>query len=313
MNQRLLVVYFILLTMSVTTWAQSSSVSASSSVPVGEMRATSTGVLGNKKFAEDKDITDAKLKADSGSLSKYSLKISLSYNGPGVGDLGNKMQPNPDGSVGVFETSLGGSIGGRYRFDNKSAVSVGTGINALTPFHGTERVDVKTPFVSYDRSARLGDVQMRNSFGASATTTPNYRNLGQFGGLSYDNSLIYNIPETRLAAGVDTGFNVYMYERAFDDRRDSKSTSAYTLEFFPQVKYNATDTLNISTSLALRYWNPRRLGDGWNLANKIISARTGLGVAVSRDVYFSPYLNYYPDDFRWSTTTISFSTVFSML
>ncbi len=314
MNQRrLLVVYFVLLTMSVTTWAQSSTGSSSSlSVPVGETRATTKGLLGNKKFAEDEDITDAKLKADSGSLSKYSLKVSLSYNGPGVGDLGNKMQPNPDGSVGVFETSLGGSIGARYRFDSKSAISLGSGINALTPFHGTERIDLKTPFVSYDRSDRIGEVQMRNSFGTSVTTVPNYRNLGQIGSLSYDNSLVYNIPGTRLAAGIDTGLNVFVYERSFD-KKDAKSTASYALEFFPQVKYNITDKWNAYTSLALRYWNPRRLENGWNLANKVISARTGMGVAITRDIYFAPYLNYYPDDFAWKTTTFSFSTVFSIL
>ncbi len=42
-------------------------------------------VSGNKQFADDKEITDAKMKADAGSLSKYSLSFSLSYYGPTFG------------------------------------------------------------------------------------------------------------------------------------------------------------------------------------------------------------------------------------
>lgn len=265
----------------------------------------------NKKFEEDKDITDSRLKADSGSLSRYSLKFSLSYFGPPIGDMSNKYQPNPDGSLGVYATSLGGSISGRYRIDSKSAVSLGTGVSALTPFHGVERTDVKTPFVSYDRNARLGSVQMRNSYGASVTTVPNFRDVGQYASLSYDNSLVYNFGSSGFAAGIDSSANIFLYERDYV-KKDGKA-SRYVLGFYPQVKYNISDKTNIYTSFAMNFWNPRFRTSEADLLNKTVSGRLGMGVAFTRDIYFAPYLNFYPENLQTETTTISFSTIFSIL
>lgn len=307
-----------LASLSFTASAQTSSTSLSTSklsttsssevAPESSIKVDS--LLGNKKFEDDKDITDSKLKADSGSLSRYSLKFALSYYGPPVGDLSNKNQPNPDNSIGVYATSLGGSISGRYRLDSKSAVSLGTGVSVLTPFHGAERTDVKTPFVSYDRNSRWGDLQARNSYGASVTTIPNYRDVGQYGTLSYDNSLIYNLGTSGFAAGVDTSVSYFLYEREYIKK--DKAASRYALGFFPQIKYNFSDKVNVYTSIAMNFWNPR-FREQTDVLNKTLSARLGMGVALSRDVYFAPYLNFYPDRLTADTTTFSFSTVFSIL
>lgn len=267
-------------------------------------------LLGNKKFEDDKEITDSKLKAESGSLSRFSLKFSLSYFGPPVGDLSNRNQPNPDGSVGVYATSLGGSISGRYRFDGKSALSLGTGVSALTPFHGIERTDVKTPFVSYDRNSRWGDLQARNSYGVSVTTIPNYRDIGQYGTLSYDNSLVYNLGASGFAVGVDSSLSYFLYERDYF-KKDGKA-SRYVLGFYPQVKYNFSDKVNVYTSVAMNFWNPR-FAEQTDILNKKLSARLGMGVSITRDIYFAPYLNFYPERLTADTTTLSFSTIFSIL
>lgn len=312
MNKGLLIAA--LLGLSLAANAQTSSTTLStSSVESGTQKSSTTvgDVLKNKKFEDDKDITDSKLKAESGSLSRYSLKFSLSYFGPPVGDLSNKNQPNPDGSLGVNQVSLSGSVSGRYRLDSKTAISAGTGVNALTPFHGVERTDVKTPFISYDRNARLGELQMRNSYGASLTTVPNFREVGQYASLSYDNSLVHNFGASGFAAGLDTGLSVFMYERDYE-KKDGKA-SRYHLGFYPQVKYNFSDKANVYTSLAMNFWNPRFREGEFDLLNKTLSGRLGMGYAFSRDIYFAPYLNFYPKDMRADSTTLSFSTIFSIL
>ncbi|WP_415062175.1 hypothetical protein [Bdellovibrio sp.] len=289
---------------TISTTSSTESMTQESTLKVGD-------VLKNKKFEDDKEITDTKLKADSGSLSRYSLKFSLAYSGPPIGDLSNKYQPNPDGSIGVFATSLGGSISGRYRMDSKSALSVGTGITALTPLHGVERTDVKTPFISYDRNARLGEVQMRNSYGASITTVPNFRDVGQYSSLSYDNSLVYNFGASGFAVGLDTGLNIFLYERGYE-KKDGKA-SRYHMGFYPQVKYNFSDRVNVYTSVAMNFWNPRFRDSEADLLNKTLSGRLGMGVAFTRDIYFAPFLNFYPENLRTETTTLSFATIFSIL
>ncbi|MEK2644284.1 hypothetical protein [Bdellovibrio sp. BCCA] len=292
-----------------------SSVYAQTSSTTTQQSTTTVGdVLKNKKFEEDKEITDSKLKADSGSLSRYSLKFSLSYFGPPVGDLSNEMQPNPDGSVGTYETALGGSIGFRYRFDTKSALSLGTGVNAVTPIQGVKRYDVKNPFLSYDRNARLGDVQMRNSFGVTAVTNPAYRDIGEYAGLNYDNSLVYNIGASGFAVGLDSSLSYYLFERGIKPKsRKEAAAGRYSLGFYPQVKYNFTDKFNAYTSLAINFNNPRGTEDHTVLWNRTLSQRLGFGYAFSRDIYFAPYFNFYPKSFTADSTTVNLSTTFSIL
>lgn len=268
-------------------------------------------LLQNKKFEDKSGITDSKLLAEGGSLSKYSLKFNFSYFGPPIGDLSNKNQPNPDGTVGVYEVSMGGSISGRYRIDSKTTISAGGGLSAITPFHGVKRVDFKNPFISYDKSHRVGNFQFRHSPGVSATTVPIYRDVGQFGSLSYDGSLLYNIGSSAVAVGLDSSLNAFLYERDYEN--SDGRTARYHISVYPVIKYNFSDRLNLYTSGSLNWYNPRYHDDQWAMHNKLFSARTGLGYSVTRDIYFAPYLNYYPQDLKTANTTLSFSTIFSIL
>jgi hypothetical protein len=279
--------------------------------PVAETKSDLNRVLENKKFEEDKAITDAKLKADAGSLSLYSLKFSLGYSGPTVDDLSKKSQPNPDGGVGVYETALRGSISFRYRFNSNEALSMGTGINALTPFHGVQRVDTNDPYISYDRTSKAGSVQMRNSFSASYVTVPNYREVGEYAGLGYDTSMIYKFGESRFSAGADASLSYYLYERAYEPK--DRRAVQYTASIYPQLKYTLNDKLSFNTSVALSWWNLRQHENRNVLWNRTLSQRLGAGWAISRDIYFSPYLNFYPSRLALDSTTFNFSTVFSIL
>lgn len=290
---------------------------STSSLPTGstdsavESRTTLGDSLKNKKFDDNQDITDAKLKADSGSLSRYSLKFNLSYAGAPIGDLNNPMQPNPDGSAGVYETNISGSIGARYRIDKQSTLGMGTGINALTPFQGVKRYDMKNPFVSYDISSKLGSVQVRNSVTLSAVTNPIYRGWGEYGGIGYDNSLVYNLGTSAFATVLDTSISYYLFERGYDKK--DKNAERYKLSFYPAVKYNFNDQINFNSSLAISYGNPRSTNDHTVLTNKILSQRLALGYGYSHDIYISPYLNFYPGQMTLDSTTINFSTTFSVL
>lgn len=306
----------VLMTSAVNVSAQTSSVKldttqGATQVPAQESVIKLKEITGNKKFEEDKDITDSKIKADAGSLSRYSLKFSLSYFGPPVGDLSNKKQPNPDGSIGSFDTALQGAMSGRYRLSKQSAISVGTGIGARTPFHGTEQVDVKNPFIGIDRTGRLGELQMRNQISFEGATVPEYREVGQWGTIDYKGSLVYNFGTTPWAAGVDTSVNYFMYEREYETR--DRSAGRYTVAFYPEVKYNLSDKLNFYTSLAVKFINPRQRDNEWDMLNRTLSQRLGLGYAFTRDVYFAPNLNFYPNDANLDSTTISFATIFSIL
>ena len=290
---------------------EASTGSASATTSEGENKGSLKEILKNKKFAEDTDITDAKLKADAGSLSKYSLKFNLSYYGPMVGDLGAKDQPNPDGSISPHATAISGSFGGRYRIDSASSISMGTGMKANHPFHGMDRFDINDPFLGYDRLIRFGDLQMRMSPSVSYITTPEYKDAGEYAGMGYDTSLIYNLGTSHMALGLDASLGYYLYGR--DYRNSDRSANQYTVSTYPTFKYNFTDKLNINTSVKLAWANFRRAHDKNQLIPQTISQRLGVGYALTRDIYLFPYLNFYPNSFTQDSTTLNFLTSFSIL
>lgn len=299
--------------------AQTSSVSASASVPAvhnvpsENQSATSlSGVLPNKKFQETNEITDAKLKAEAGSLSKYSMKGNLSYYGPTMGDLSAKDQPNPDGSVGTYETALSGTVGIRYRLDSNSSLSGGTGLKVIHPMHGAERTDVQTPYLSYDVTSKsAAGVQMRNSYGVSMVTIPNYVKIGEVGTASYDFSSVYALGESRFSIGLDSNISYYFYNRAYEKKDGSASRGGLAL--YPTLKYSINDRWGFATSTALTWMSPRYRSNETILLPRTASQRVGIGYGYSRTIYVYPYLTVFPTRMAWDSTTMNISTTFSIL
>lgn len=264
----------------------------------------------NKKFQENNEITDAKLKADSGSLSRFSMKFNLTYTGPTMGDLSAADQPNPNGSIGSFQTALGGSMGLRYRLSSKSSVGVSTGIKAIHPFHGMERTDMSNPALTYDYSMRVWDVQMKNAPGLVYRTVPEFKKIGQYG-MIYDNhSIVYDIGRGGFAVGVDMAAGYFLYEKEYESK-DGKAPR-YTLEFNPNIKYNFSDKLSFVTSSNLAFWNPRARTDNFALLNKSINQKVGMGWAINRDLYLNPYFTFYPSYMTWESVTMNVSTIFNV-
>lgn len=316
MRIRLIVLVMSAFIVSFQSFGATSESSASTSLSVGsvagqgETRASTLKKI-NPEFEEKHLITDTKLRADEGSMSRYSLKFNMSYYGPTLNDFGAADQPNPDGSIGVYATSLGGSMSGRYRLSSTEAISMGTGIKVLHPFHGADRTDVNNPYISYDQSMRFGDLQMRTSLGGNAITVPNYTKIGQYGALDASLSFVYGFGTSGVAVGLDTSFSYYLFSRGYQ-KKDGK-VGRYTMVVVPSLKYNVSDKLNVNTSMGVTYWNPKEIDNQSVLLHRIPSQRLGLGYAFRKDVYFAPFLSFYPSRASLENSTLNFNTVFSLL
>lgn len=264
-----------------------------------------------KTFRDTPGITDAKLKADSGSLSRYSFKFNLTYSGPNLGDFSAKDQPNPDGTVGSFQTALGGTMGVRYRLNSQSSVGLSSGVKMIHPFHGMDRFDVNNPALTYDYATRVRGLQMRNSPGFILRTVPEFTRIGQFGYLLDTHSIVYEIGLSGFSIGADMAFGYFLYNRAYE-RKDGKA-ALYSLEINPVVKYRVSDKLGVVTSTNLAWWSPRAGSDRLALNRKSLTQKLGLGYSVSRDVYLNPYLTFTPQKIALSTATLNVSAIFSIL
>ncbi len=297
------------------TFGEEVSTEGESKLKVGE-------VLENKKFSEDRRITDIELKAQAGSLSRYSLKFDLSYSGPPVDNLSNPEMPNPDNRARPNRTGLGGYMGGRYRLSSQEALNLSTGLKWFTPYHqiAGERVEkrptdkdyeIANPQLSYDRTYAWIATQFRSSLKVGLTTSDYYQDRGQEWSVGFAQSAKYTVLGSRFVLGGVVDFDLYNFSRDYNPETDGR-ISNYVLSMIPSLEYKLSDTVYLRTSVAYVFNNFRLRQDWWLWDENLVSQRVGLGWAITRDIYFSPYLNFFPERPAIRTTSMSFSTVYSI-
>lgn len=264
-----------------------------------------------KKFEKNEEIQDIELKAESGSRSRWSMKASLGYSGASLAEPFSDKRRNPDGRFTDTRTSLGGNVGLRYRLSKKSTVNFGTGVSAVKPFHGVEQVDAQDPRVSVDRSYKWGGIQWYSSASQFFTTTEFFRDIGQWAGTTLSQSGRYFVPNTKLTVGANTSLSFFHYERPYS-KTSPHGGSNYFLGLYPNAAYRVNDKWMLNTSVALSAANRRYFKDWgkWELQN--VTQRVGFGWAVTREIYFSPYVNFFWKDPTWKTSNFAFSTIFSV-
>lgn len=267
------------------------------------------GILKNPKYKSE--ITNPELRADQGTLARWSLSSSLSYSGSPVSQPLGKNQPNPDNSPIDTLVSLSGSLGARYTLDADDMIGLGTGIRLLAPFHGLERTEPSSPYIYYSHFSHHGAVQMSRGVSASAVTEKSYRDVGEFMSLAASTKLKYRLGKTPLLLSFEGKLSWFLYNRRYNAKTD-RNASNYYLSLYPGLDYRMTDKTTLKTSLSTNYANSRRASNWWNWEKKTVSQRLGVGVSITPTVYFYPYLNFYPQSFTWDTTTLSFSTTFSL-
>lgn len=281
----------------------------------------SAPLLNQKKFEEDRRITDIELKAEAGSLSRYSLKADLNYAGPPVNDLSNPEMPNPDNRARNNKTSLSGYVGLRVRLTQQDGLNVSTGVRWFAPYQslagedvqlrpGEKTFDTASPQVAYDHTSRFGNLQFRTAAKTAVTTDAFYRKRGQLGQIGGEEFLKYTLGQSRWIVGMLFDASLFLFDRRYAD--GDGRVSNYNLNLIPSLEFKVRDSFNLKTSLAQTFANARMFGDWAKWERQQLTQRVGLGWAITRDVYVNPFLNYYVEHPALDTTQVSLSTVFSI-
>lgn len=316
--------------------AADSAVTVPTSSPSAEVSTATTGNDGlTKKFEEDKKITDAELKSRAGSLSLFSLKANVSYYGPTLENFSVSDQPNPDGVTSASAVGPSGSIGARYRLNPTTSLTANAGFTDQYLFTSKpSHLDVNNPNLTYDKSFKLGAVQMVASPGVTLVTSNVYRPKGERLGLDARLYTSYNIGTSPVSIGASTTASYYLFDREYipDDANNitnvtkrGKTSLQYktvyndgrirriSVTVAPVVKYNVTSKLNVNTSFGFNFFNPRYYDNQLKFNSRVVNEWVGVGYAVTRDIYVSPYIQFYPTQFTWKTATMNVSTVISLL
>lgn len=272
-----------------------------------------------RNIQEDKRITDNELRAQAGSSSRYSMKFDLSFSGPPIGNLSDSSVPNPDNRPFDDRTNLSGNVGLRYRVDSTRAWNVGSGVKWFTPYQhvsgqkvekrkGATDYEANNPYIGYDVGYLANGVQMRSSVRAMWVTSQYYLDKGEYAGLKFAQTGKYNLGHFVLGMLLD--FDIYGFNREYE--KSDGRISNYNIAIVPSLEYRLTDKFYLRTSVGYTLANERRKGSWWLWQPLQPTGRVGFTWAITPEIYFNPYLNFFWERPAWRTTSLSFSTVFSV-
>lgn len=276
----------------------------------------------------DNEITNAKLRAESGSKSKWSMSFDLGYSGGNLQDPLGEVRPNYSGEAALNDvTNLAGDVGVSYRIDPKNRLSLTTGIAVYTPFQsrGEDMLKlqedggasaVSTPSVTYGHTTRIGTTQ--NSFSASyshATDKYSTDTLNQIGATTLSHTVLLDIAGSNWQPGLSTSvsYNIYNDEAQASDVIGGKgSRPDYGIGLYPFAEYAFNDTFSFRTVFRPATYNHMRSDEALTFKKSMYTQSLGVGIAVTRDIYLYPNMQFAPENLKPELTNVGMNATLNV-
>lgn len=281
---------------------------------------------------QSEEITNAKLRAEAGSKSKFSVKANLSYSGGSVERPMAKKRPDYRSSESSTEqevTSLGGSVALAYRATDKLTARFGTGLSMKTPFHNTDKdisqnhfddsnedlagekvIDVSTPYLELSSAFRVGNLMLMPSATLSYYSKEYHRQTIKLdSNISVDATAVLDIEGSKFQPGITLGADNNFFQdskkEGFDKRPD------YSLGIYPFIEYAFNDMYSFRTLVGFTYTHQRSADVDTFIKDKVYQSM-GLGIAMTKEIYIYPNVQFIPDNIRSDLTNIGVSTTMSV-
>jgi hypothetical protein len=291
----------------------------------------------------DQILTNNQLRAQVGSLSKYSISTSFSYNGGSLEKPFDAFRPNLSGSNQSLTTleSLSGSVGVKYRVSPTGSITLSGGVRMLTPFHAeytapdstSQQIfdqqhghfDLNTPTVTYTQIFRWHDIQNISSASVSYTTDGYSRNIGYVGSGSISQTVAYEVGTSGVTLLLSGSFAAYALNKGPDavigvvgpNNQNIPPNnpvfagpyqSLYQFDFGPAVEYQISRRFSVRTGIGVTLEHTRAMSNFSTFRQDLIWQGAGLGIMVMRDVYLYPNVSFVPFDFAANRTNVGLST-----
>ncbi len=276
----------------------------------------------------DDEITNAKMRAESGSKSKWSASIDMSYFGGNLSIPFGDVRPNYSGEAATNAvTSFEGTVGVSYRIDPKNRLSLNTGVAIYTPFQARAEdlstssengglTDVSTPSIVWGHATKIGSTQNSFSLGYShATTNYDVNTLKQIGAASLSHVIIFNIEGSNFQPGIASSLSNSFYK---DGANESDRVRArgrrpdYVVSVAPFVEYAFNDTYSLRTVFRPATFSHMRKDAADTFEKSMYTQSLGLGMAITRDIFLYPNMQFAPENFRADLTNVGLATTINM-
>lgn len=268
----------------------------------------------------DEEVTNARMRAESGSKSKWSLSTSVAYSGGAISRPFGAERPNLAGTPGN-EIKSAGKIGldARYRWSKNHSITLGTQVGMQTPFQGDisakdTQFNVYDPALGYKLVGKFGDLQTSGGVTYYRGTSQESKGINQTQAVA--------LSVTALKAwqnGLTTGLSLSTaYNDFSDDPGQTKATRSamyggdkrveWSLGLFPFAEYSFNDKYSFRTVFG--YFNWKHLyGDNnkYRLLQTYVYQSVGVGISITRDIYLYPNIQFVPDNIRSDFTNVALS------
>jgi hypothetical protein len=265
----------------------------------------------------DAEITNAKLRAESGSKSQWSIKANIGYNGGNLERPFGEVRPNYAGiSSQDNSTSITGTIAAAYRWGKADTFRTGTGILVLTPFHNPKKADVSNPYLEYSRAMKIGKYQ--NIFDVSYTqfTQSAYKDAGYIGYVDVNHTAIIKIDPTEWEVGMVFDVNYTFFsdgKNAGDTLQNPESgRSDYAVGIFPIAEYAFSERYSFRTVFRFLTYDHYRNDSPTSFYRELYTQSVGLGIAITRDVYLYPNIQFAPEHLTPDLTNVGLNTTINI-
>lgn len=276
----------------------------------------------------DAEITNARMRAESGSKSKLSMSLGLGYSGGNVTKPLSEERPNLLGNAETeTATELGGDISLRYRFNKNYSATFGIGYSAYTPLQGDvnkdeRQTDISNPSLGFSRAGKLGIFQAISSIDYSHGTARAWDEIGLTDIVGIGQTMLTTVGQTALTLGVSVSTNLYLYNNAINtvDRRN-----LFTVGIYPFLEYAFNDTFQFRTVFGYMNFYHRRDQGAFapfssdndtasflNMQKRPSYQSMGIGIAITRDIYLYPNIQFLPTDLDAEKTNVALSATINM-
>lgn len=314
MSKSNVLVLLVAVGLSTASFAQTTKKAAAKKAP-----AVSTAPATNTAVDEaDELITNRRLRASSGSLSKWSAALSFDYSGGAISDPLKPERPNIiAGAENLTLQNFSASVGARYRLTTKDSLSLAIGAFISTPLHdkgarvspGNKEEFKKTnrdltfadPGIGYTHLDRFMGWQSVSSASFTYITNTEQDRAGYNSNFYLGQTFMREVGKTGFSYGASVSWTRYFHDKTGDQAKN-------TIGLFPAAEYVINDMFNVRTVFGWQYYGQSRedaKDDVW--VKRKVYQSVGLGISVSRDVFLYPNIQFIPSRIDARNTNIAIS------
>lgn len=264
----------------------------------------------------DQLITNRRLRADSGSLSLWSVSTTFNYQGGSLARPLDPKRPNiVSGADALTLQNLTGDVGVRYRLMDVLSLTLSTGLFMTTPFHHSidtdnsklqknfdenhQKMTINDPTVKATYLNKFDFLQSVTNLKLTLITNNQQKLDGYQWSYYFSQNFMHQVADTRFSYGTNISAQLYSFSRENDSLTDR------VFGIYPAMEYEINEWLNFRTSFGMFVYQHLRSDPADSYVKRTVYQSLGLGILIKRDVFLYPNIQYIPSDIRDDRTNFA--------